>query len=147
MANFNRVVSDGNAAAATFYAAINAVTGTSVPYGAIAAFNLSACPSGWVPADGTGGTPDLRGYFIRESGGPQGLSVGLVQADQIANHSHAMSATSINPSYGVTAFATGSSIFFASSTTYGVTINAPNSGNFGSETRPKNIALLMCMYV
>jgi len=28
-------------------------------------FNLASCPSGWIEADGTNGTPDLRGAFIR----------------------------------------------------------------------------------
>ncbi len=37
----------------------------AAPSGAILAFNLSACPSGWIAADGTNGTPDLRGVFVR----------------------------------------------------------------------------------
>lgn len=37
----------------------------TVPPGAVMAFNLSACPTGWSIANGTGGTPDLRGEFIR----------------------------------------------------------------------------------
>lgn len=35
------------------------------PSGAVMAFNLSTCPSWRKPADGTNGTPDLRGEFIR----------------------------------------------------------------------------------
>lgn len=38
---------------------------TLVPPGAIMAFNLASCPTGWIAADGTSGTPDLRGEFIR----------------------------------------------------------------------------------
>ena len=33
--------------------------------GLIAPFNSSQCPAGWKPADGTNGTPDLRGEFVR----------------------------------------------------------------------------------
>jgi len=36
-----------------------------VPTGFIGAFNLSACPTGWAAADGSNGTPDLRGEFLR----------------------------------------------------------------------------------
>ena len=36
-----------------------------VPAGAVMAFNLATCPTGWAVADGTGSTPDLRGEFIR----------------------------------------------------------------------------------
>jgi len=32
----------------------------AAPQGAVMAFYLSACPSGWIAADGTNGTPDLR---------------------------------------------------------------------------------------
>jgi len=35
------------------------------PSGAVIAFNLSACPTGWIAANGSNGTPDLRGEFIR----------------------------------------------------------------------------------
>ena len=38
---------------------------SSVPAGTISAFNLTTCPIGWIPADGTNSTPDLRGVFIR----------------------------------------------------------------------------------
>ncbi len=45
------------------------VTGSGgVPANAIMAFNQETCPTGWVLADGTGGTPDLRGIFVRGSG-------------------------------------------------------------------------------
>lgn len=37
----------------------------TVPPGAVMAFNLSACPTGWSAADGSSGRPNLRGQFIR----------------------------------------------------------------------------------
>lgn len=40
-------------------------SGGIVPTGAIMAFNLITCPSGWSEADGINGRPDLRGEFIR----------------------------------------------------------------------------------
>ena len=36
-----------------------------IPKGTIIAYNLETAPSGWALCDGTNGTPDLRGRFIR----------------------------------------------------------------------------------
>lgn len=36
-----------------------------VPAGAVEAFNLGSCPSGWIASDGTSSTVDMRGYFVR----------------------------------------------------------------------------------
>ncbi len=38
---------------------------SNIPAWAVMAFNLSSCPSGWIAANGSSGTPDLRGEFIR----------------------------------------------------------------------------------
>ncbi|MFA5071836.1 MAG: hypothetical protein WC511_05760, partial [Candidatus Pacearchaeota archaeon] len=46
----------------------SASTVSGVPAGMIAPFNLTECPTGWTLADGSSGTPDLRGIFIRGSG-------------------------------------------------------------------------------
>jgi len=48
--------------------AINSSIYIGIPYGAIMAFNSASCPAGWIIADGTSGTPDLRGIFIRGAG-------------------------------------------------------------------------------
>jgi hypothetical protein len=45
--------------------AVPLTTAGLVPAGAVEAFNLAACPTGWSAADGTGGKADMRGYFIR----------------------------------------------------------------------------------
>lgn len=37
----------------------------ATPVWAVMAFNLSSCPTWWIPANGSNGTPDLRGEFIR----------------------------------------------------------------------------------
>lgn len=47
-----------------------------VPAGAVMAFNLATCPTGWDEADGTGGTPNLRGEFIRGLDNGRGIDVG-----------------------------------------------------------------------
>ena len=48
----------------------------STPSGAIMAFNLSSYLSGWSPANGTGGTPDLRGVFVRGLDSGRGIDPG-----------------------------------------------------------------------
>ena len=54
-------------------------------------FNASSCPSRWVAANGSGGTPDLRGRFVREVGGNSG-ALGAVQEDAIRNITGEMNA-------------------------------------------------------
>lgn len=50
-----------------------------VPTGAIMPFNRTTCPAGWQPADGTNGTPDLRGVFLR---GMESFDGGITQSDR-----------------------------------------------------------------
>ncbi len=38
---------------------------SDLPVGSVIAFNLNACPTGWMAANGANGTIDLRGEFIR----------------------------------------------------------------------------------
>lgn len=38
---------------------------SNIPSWAVMAFNLNSCPTWWIPANGTNGTPDLRWEFIR----------------------------------------------------------------------------------
>ena len=67
-----------------------------VPSGFIGAFNLATCPSGWNAADGTNGTPDLRGEFIRGVDSGRGLDAGRTlgspQGDAIRNITGELSA-------------------------------------------------------
>lgn len=143
MGDFNRIVSDGNTAYANFLAQIASLSGTPTPAGAVVPFNLSACPTGWVASNGSGGTVDLRGKFVRTTTGSP--AVGTVQADQIINHFHQVPGAFIGSlTISTLAITTSSSIFFTSAQGSAMTVGAPNSGNHGSETRPKNVALLYC---
>ena len=123
--------------------------GSSVPAGTVAAFNLATCPAGWVPADGTNNTRDLRGVFVRGmesfNGGTTAATtdpdrsgsatLGSYQADMFVSHAH-----TVNRSFGYGyGGAAGSSVMILTS------VNAESSGaNGGNETRPKNVALLFC---
>jgi hypothetical protein len=58
----------------------------------VRAFNASSCPSGWQTADGTSGSPDLRGTVVRGLDSGRGLDPGRTlasfQADSFASHNH-----------------------------------------------------------
>ncbi|MBI3395060.1 MAG: tail fiber protein [Spirochaetia bacterium] len=133
----------------------------AAPEGAIMAFYLASCPEGWAPADGTNGTPDLRGQFIRGrddigtgAGGndPSGArAIGNLQLDAFQGHRHGASYNNITsilpPNGGGLTFGGGpwglSSIDLTITDPVGDGTNgAPRTAG---ETRPKNVALTYCM--
>jgi len=99
-----------------------------------------------------GQLPDLRGEFIRgwddSRGVDSGRSFGSSQDHQLQNHSHTQT-------YAVHPSATGAEQEQAGSpdsrTNFGATkqtsdgSTAGDVGSFGSETRPRNVALLACI--
>ena len=136
----------------------------AAPSGFIGAFYLSACPTGWVAADGTNSTPDLRGQFIRglnnfgtgargdgnedPNGGARTL--GDYQADAFQGHYH--DATGIDDFYGnrpgglATALPPGSNNAGSEPTTGAPITDGTNGApRTTSETRVKNVALIFCM--
>jgi phage-related tail fiber protein len=92
-----------------------------------------------VLADGTNGTLDLRGEFIRGwdngRGVDAGRSLGSWQADEFKSHTHTYNKA--KPLYAN--LAGGGNVAYPTGGT-GIT-NATG----GSETRPRNVALLACM--
>lgn len=120
------------------------ISSSQVPSGAVMSFYLNSCPSGWKAADGSPGTPDLRGQFVRGLNDfgtgtridgkqdPDGAAriLGDYQSDELKSHNH--SGTVITGSG-----ATGSS---GSARRYG---SIGYTG--GSETRSKNVALIYCV--
>lgn len=128
-------------------------TGDGVPAGTIAAFNLDSCPTGWTLADGSNGTPDLRGQFVRGIDvGATGVdpdgerTLGDSQGDAIGSHTHTFNMGGsggwggLGPqnNYAQTSWISGAGQVDDGFTTTG-TVGA------SSETRPKNVALLYCM--
>jgi hypothetical protein len=118
--------------------------GGSVPTGAVMAFYLASCPTGWSLANGNGGTPDLRGAFIRGDGGEANSrdvarSLGNYQSDEFERHAHTFW---IGQNSGTAGAARGWNLVGTSRYIVG-------SGNIRSagsvETRPKNVALTYCM--
>ena len=143
---------------------VTAVQQALLPAGAVQAFAMNSVPSGWLAADGTavsrstyaalfsaisttygagdGSTtfalPDLRGYFVRGSGtnsdGTAAGTFGAKQADYFKAHTHTQTGNA-----GVFLQSPGGFV-------YGVASGTIDTGSTGgTETRPKNIALLYCI--
>lgn len=141
----------------------------NVPAGAVMAFNLNACPTGWIKANGQNSTPDLRGEFIRGLDDGRGVDIGRTltstQSDELKSHSHKSPwANDISGSGSPTL--QSSTLYLGNVTSNGGTAagfrdgtNIGDLGNTngstdhvlrttltgGNETRPRNIALLYCI--
>ncbi len=136
----------------------NVWKGSGETSGVYSFFNMATCPSGWVSADGTNGTIDLRGMFVRGLDNGRGLdsgrALGSTQTSQNLAHTHNVR----DPGHSHLFYKFGASFpdgggyvqyaaesynnpFNTASSTTGITIDS--SG--GSESRPVNVALLACM--
>jgi hypothetical protein len=119
----------------------------------VRAFNASSCPTGWQVADGTSGSPDLRGVVVRGLDSGRGLDPGRTlasfQADGLASHNHGVTdpghihgytapaaQTTLTGATGVSLFTTTTGSNTSSSVT-GISIN--NTG--GSETRGRRVTI------
>ncbi len=146
---------DGSAVSRTTYARLAALA-SSISYGA---------PFG--PGDGstTFNVPDLRGQFVRsfDSGGSidPGRTFGSTQADTVKAHKHIspwgendyppsrvspFGETSQNDQWGAASDDQDNPLWYTNDGSIWRG-NDPNSGSgvIGSETRPKNVALLACI--
>lgn len=123
---------------------ITAWPAAGIPTGAVMFFNLASCPPGWLPANGTSGTPDLRGEFIRGLDGGRGVDAGRTlgtwQTDMLKSHTH----TSKGEITSTPPLSTVSQVLMQTNdTTVKLTVNTTATG--GTETRPRNVALLACI--
>ena len=133
----------------------------NVPENAVMSFNQATCPAGWILADGTSGTPDLRGIFIRGAGisgimqyanatlGNMSATYGEYLNDSFQGHWHEMytsgdvyqSGTSLNrpgPADKTTLLSDGRIRNATSDHTNG----EPRTG---AETAPASYALIYCV--
>ena len=138
---------------------------TLIPTGMVAPFAMSTAPTGWLECDGsavsrttyadlftalgtthgvgdgstTFNVPDLRGEFIRGwdngKGTDSGRTFGSFQADEFKSHDHKISGFGSGGTLNGGPFADGG----ARPATY------PSSAIGGTETRPRNIALMYCV--
>ena len=179
-ANFSAIVSGVNSGAATL-TAFNALSATvtanqTALSGLYGFFNASTCPTGWIAADGTSSTVDLRGYFIRGwdngAGHDSGRTLASLQTSANLSHSHGItdpghshtasdsghthSVPSVfyNGTSGFSPNGGGGANFGSVTTTTGyanITVNSHTTGitintSGGSESRPTNVALIACMH-
>lgn len=138
-------------------AQINQNFAIAAPEGAVMAFYLATCPEGWAVADGTGGTPDLRGQFIRgrdDAGtGPAGVdpagsrAIGDVQLDAFQGHWHQFTLNAAMVNIGAATHGSGAGPFSNALTEVGnpITDGVNGTPRAASETRPRNVALTYCM--
>lgn len=138
---------------------------SSVPSGAVMAFAMSSAPTGWLKANGaavsratysalfsavgttygsgdgstTFNLPDLRGEFVRgwddARGIDSGRAIGTSQADDFKSHSHGLG---LRPNLSA-----GGGVSIDSGTAHPQSGSTYSTG--GSETRPRNIAMLYCI--
>ncbi len=109
----------------------------SVPAGTIAAFALTACPSGWTEYTAARGR-FLRGIDNGAGNDPSGTRApGATQADDFKSHTHPGGPWVYN-AHGPN----GSGVYLNGG--YGLTSGVGATG--GAETRPKNVAVLFCQY-
>jgi len=130
----------------------------AAPEGAVMAFYLSACPDGWTPADGSPGTPDLRGRFIRGlndfgtgagtvSVDPAGTrALGSLQTDAFQGHWHELFGNFElgGPDFGFNIHARQT---YHSSTAVRRAVTDGENGEprTSTETRPVNVGLIYCV--
>jgi len=169
--NSNSVPSDGNANWSKLINAseLAAQLATAAPPGMIETFAGSTVPHGWLAASGqavsrttyaalfaaigttfgagngttTFNLPDMRGEFPRGWDNGRGVDVGRVfgsfQADELKSHSHNVPSdigNNVEPSTRLN-----------STTNNSPTQNIATASTGGTETRPRNIALLYCIKI
>jgi microcystin-dependent protein len=173
--NAARPVSAGGTGAATAADARDALGVTAELgsiRGQVAYFAMSAAPTGWLKCNGAavsrttyadlfaaigttwgegdGSTtfqlPDLRGEFIRGwddgRGEDSGRDFGSHQDDIVGPHAHSTTGNRVVTSAGGTGLASGASLYWNGN--FPVVASAITSGG-GTETRPRNVALLACI--
>jgi hypothetical protein len=121
----------------------------STPAGAIMAFYRSTPPAGWIECNGQSAAsypnlvalgitnvPDLRGQFVRGWDNGKGIDPGRtlasLQADEFKSHSHST-------------YSRAGSFSGATGVSDGILGGGSTGSTGGTETRPKNIALMYCI--
>lgn len=139
MANWNREISDGNAAFTGFQNAINAISGggTAIPAHAVVAFNSASCPSGW-----TSFTALNAGRFPRITTGSP--AVGTTQGFAMLTHTHQILETGVSAFTGLVSLNTFDGPVLSVTPISNQVISSMATGNSATEVRPVNVALTYC---
>ena len=113
--------------------------GGGEPTGEVAYFQLANCPTGWVPANGTGGIVDLRGEFIRGWDNGRGVDSGRV----VASWQAATSISNITYDDLTIEFQNADSVTGGFWTPFDG-FNCCGATSSWFTVRPRNVALLAC---
>jgi len=119
----------------------NALVEHAVPSWAVMAFNLATCPTGWIEANGSASSIDLRWTFIRWiNWDANSRDVSRIlwdyQADELKYHNHTLLIRQYD----------GLADQWISRSNYsGTPTDINTNSTWWTETRPKNIALLYCV--
>lgn len=139
--------------------------------GEIRSFAMNACPGGWVAADGTNrsrtsfptlfaalgttwgtgdgsttfGTPDTRGNFLRGWDNGAGVDAARafasLQTDDLKSHTHPIPESNTGGGAGT------STMVASAGPATGPFYTGATSATGGTETRPRNIAILYCLKI
>ena len=116
----------------------DAPSGGGTPTGAVMAFDLTACPTGWTEYEPARGR-FLRGIDPTGTNDPDGVrAAGSVQADEFKAHTHSQTQNMYHYSQNMGGGFNGN----YSEWLFGYTGSAG-----GAETRPKNVAVIFCEYI
>jgi hypothetical protein len=135
-----------------------------LPIGSVIAVNSSSCPAGWAKANGTSGTPDLRGEFIRGLDDGRGVDTARVLASAQSSqnlahthgvtdpgHSHVQRANAYDQDWawsiiaGLNAGGYSAGGPWNGATTNRAVTSISIQSNGWTEARPRNVALLYCV--
>ena len=148
---------------------------TQIPTWLISAFADSNCPSGWIPADWTSWTPDLRWVFIRWANSfdnwltsnardedrsevwqdkvipwsynLQGDAIRNITGTMLRNNAGFFNITETKWAFDTTTQSTPwwGSVNYTAPTTKDIIFNASNVVPTWKDNRPKNVALIYCV--
>lgn len=109
----------------------------------MAYFNSTTCPKGWSSANGSNGTVDLRGEFIRGLDNGRGIDPGrtlasLQQATEILNRGCGEAGSVTTRNYDARVSAGNRKRILG---------NERTTRHYWDAVRPRNIALLACMKI
>lgn len=120
------------------------LNGPAAIAGQVQYFNLSACPSGWSLANGSGGTVNVVGQFIRSlntgsTGFDPNRTLASAQSNSVQPLTFSTNAQVAGPNPFWNPQGGGGTYYMLNPSTASITC-----ANCGSETRPQNVALLTC---
>lgn len=140
---YNTTTNKLNVREASEWSELTTGAASGTPTGAVMAFDLIACPSGWSEYTAARGR-FLRGIDNGAGNDPSGTRTpGNVQNEDFKSHFHidGFAGVNVNGAYGVSTVGSGN---INSQSGANTANHANTSSTGGAETRPENVAVLYC---